>query len=643
MGGRGVTGRLRGTLRDLVRPSLSGDATLLPKVLAAFVAVLALASLTTLLLEARLTRVQLREQAVSLFAEQGEVLANQIAQDAARIRQLMATVSQGRFQPDPSQPATDRARDVLSIVRTSSSDTLDIASVVDATSGQVALGLPSRHQLEDPGPDAIRAVVQQPGATHRVVPLRGEAGGPRSYAVAYVLPVARITDEPQVLVTGYPLDVGRARRFREQTGVDDVEIVVDGRVVASTDGNEGEPPAGDPTVTVSAQTLDDGRLLRYVAIGGDRAWDTPATIGLLVEDPLATLDARLARTRGLMVLLLVLVGGSLAFALARVMTRPVVELTATATAIAGGDLERSFQVDRRDEIGRLAGALERMRRALRAQLLVIRQQAAALREAARRIVAAQDQERQRIARDLHDGIQQQLVVLRMQVGAARLRLERDPAAAAEVTDGLATSIDELLVQLRSTGQDLFPSILADRGLGGALFSLASRVEVTVEVELDPDPLPRVEREVETNAYFLAAEAVTNALKHAQASRIRVIVAHEGDVLRLQVVDDGVGFDPSGVEHGGGLVHLRDRVNALGGTMQLVSTVGEGTSMTALLPVGDDDEGSAGPLEVEQHRGDPTVEVDLLGQAELPEDGVGVLLDRPVGDRQFPGDRGVAPP
>jgi HAMP domain-containing protein len=156
--------------------------------------------------------------------------------------------------------------------------------------------------------------------------------------------------------------------------------------------------------------------VRYVQLGSEGGWDVPAAVGLIAADPLAALDSRLARTRAMMVVLLVVVGGALAFALARVMTRPVVQLTETAAAIAGGDLDRSFHVARRDEIGTLARALEGMRRALRTQLLVIRQQAEALRQAARRIAGAQDAERRRIAQDLHDGIQQQLVVLRMQVG-----------------------------------------------------------------------------------------------------------------------------------------------------------------------------------------------------------------------------------
>lgn len=611
---------------------------LLPKILAAFVAVLALASLLTLLLETRLTRQQLQDQGHQLFAESGEILDGLISSDAVRTHQLMHTVAQGlassrNLETEAVDDIDELARLTLSVVRTSD-ETLELAGTVDVATGRID-SLPGREVYDDPGPEAARHVADRVSSTQRVVQLRG--GG---YGVAYVLPIRPLATTPKLLVTGYPLDTLRARRFQRQTGVDEVEVVVGGSVVASTAGRVGDAPSGRPGVTRSTQELPNGRMVRYVAIGAERPWDMPAAIGLIQEAPLAALDGRLAQTRALMVVLLVVVGGALAFALARVMTRPIVRLTDTATAIAGGDLERSFSVNRRDEIGRLADALERMRRALRAQLLVIRRQAEALQESARRIVGVQDTERQRIAQDLHDGIQQQLVVLRMQVGVAKSQLEQEPGRVGEVTDALAGAIDQLLDQLRSTGQHLFPSILRDRGLGAALFSLAGRVEVSVDVVLQPDPLPRVDRDVEINAYFLASEAVTNALKHARADRIVVDVRHEGAVLRVAVIDDGRGFDPAITAHRGGLVHMRDRVNALGGSLQLVSRPGEGTGVTGVFPLSGSRDSVGGALKVEQDGGDAAVELELLGQADLAEDGVGVLLDRPVRDRQLPGDGGV---
>jgi signal transduction histidine kinase len=621
-------------------PLTGSDTSVLAKMLASFLAVLALASLSTLLLETRLTRQQLEAQARELFAESGDVLDQSIANDAVRTNQLMSTVAASQFRgnvPGASETGLDeRARDTLSIVRTSD-PSLELVGVVDATTGRIIeVGLPSRQIYADLDRVEAQLLLQRSGSTQRVVPLDG--GG---YAVAFVLPIGRLSAEPRLLVTGYPLDRTRARRYQEQTGVDQVEIVVDGVVIASTGAAGDGAPSGDVTRLRSTEVLPDGRLARYVAIGADQPWNIPTVIGLITDDPLAALDRDLARTRLLMVALLVVVGGALAFALAQVMTRPIVRLTNTATAIAAGELERPFDLERRDEIGRLGEALERMRRALRTQLLVIRHQASALQEAARRIVGVQDAERQRIAQDLHDGIQQQLVVLRMQVGVAQSQLERDPERLEEVTGALADAIDHLLDQLRTTGHDLFPSILRDRGLDAALFSLAARTPVPLELGFDPQPLPRSPAEVEINAYFLASEAITNALKHADAAVVRVTVQHEGQLLRIRVEDDGRGFDPMTTDRRGGLVHMRDRVNALGGSLQLVSRRGDGTAVTALFPL---EPGSAGgSLQVEQDGGDAAVELDGLAEPQLAEDGVGVLLDRTVADRQLPGDGDVAHP
>jgi signal transduction histidine kinase len=641
------------------RRLVSPETSLLPKILAAFVAVLALASLLTFLLETRLTRQVLHEQAMVLSSEQGNALDTRVREDSSRIHLLMSAIAQQQLT-DPrvtDRPLARQLIDVLGTLRTGDSQ-LEVAGVFDLESGRVLQSLPGRHAIAPPGElpaDGDRLLAR---GAQRVVPLVD--GG---YGLIYTLPVGRLEGQALLLVAGYPLDQSRASRLAALTGVDEVQIIVDGRIVASSSGEVGDLA---PDVLLSqreTQELSDGRLARYVSIGAEHAWGSPASIGLIIDDPLAALDSGLARTRVLMVALLMAIGASLAFALARVMTRPILELTDTATAIARGDLERSFEVDRHDEIGTLADALERMRRALRAQLLVIRRQAEALQEAARRIVSTQDTERRRVAQDLHDGIQQQLVVLRMQVGAARAALAEDPSRLDELTDEVAASVDAILDQLRSTGQALFPSILRDLGLGGALFSLAGRTELPLDVRLEPEPLPRVDEAIETNAYFLVSEAVTNALKHAEAARIAVEVTHEGDVLRVRVSDDGRGFDPARDGHAGGVVHMRDRVNALGGSLQVLSGPGEGTAVTALFPLERGGDAASPPgrpgtgrsevpgipavsvggsLEVEENGGDAAVELELLGEAELAEDGVRVLLDRAVGDRQLPGDRGVPP-
>jgi signal transduction histidine kinase len=642
-------GRLRRWWRRSGRLLASPETSLLPKIMAAFVAVLALASLLTFLLETRLTRQVLRTQAVVLASEQGNALDIRVREDSSRIHLLMSAIAQQHLtDQSDARPLPRRLIDVLGTLRTGDSQ-LELASVFDLETGSELQTLPGRQSIEPPAPMPEHGDRLSMRGAQRVVPLVD--GG---YALIYTMPVGRLEGRSLLLVAGYPLDDTRASRLAAVTGVDEVQIVVDGRIVASSSHRRATAPqgaeaGGNPAQQRVTQVLPDGRLARYVTVGAEHDWGRPASIALILDDPLAALDARLVRTRALMVGLLVVIGGALAFALARIMTRPILRLADTATAIGRGDLDRSFEVDRQDEIGRLADALERMRRALRAQLLVIRRQAEALQEAARRIVGTQDTERRRVAQDLHDGIQQQLVVLRMQVGVARAQIAADPDRVDELSDELAASIDAILDQLRSTGQALFPAILRDRGLGGALFSLAGRVEVPLEIRLDPDPLPRVDEAVETNAYFLISEAVTNALKHAEAERITVEVTHEGDVVRVRVVDDGRGFDPARQVHAGGVVHMRDRVNALGGSLQVISGPGEGTAVTAVFPIdtGPAEErgpgGSAGgALEVEQDGGDTPVEVELLGEPQLAEDRVGVLLDRAVGDRQLPGDGRVPP-
>ena len=615
------------------------EAPLLPRILGTFLAVLVVASLATLVLETRITREGLRAQAADLVAEQGSSLDRTLALERVATGQLMRAIVQQVAVEPATPPRHDRAaaaETALSLVR-NASPRIEFGAALDVASGEVFAEVASRHRVVPPGPLGLDAGAA--AASRRVVELVGP-DGTTQYGLVHAILADRVT-HPYLLAVGYPLDDNRARTIRHMTGTDAVELVVDGQVVASIGGDDGRSePLGDWAQTHEPQVLPDGRTVRYVQLGSEGEWDVPAAVGLIAADPLAALDSRLARTRAMMVVLLVVVGGALAFALARVMTRPVVQLTETAAAIAGGDLDRSFHVARRDEIGTLARVLEGMRRALRTQLLVIRQQAEALRQAARRIAGAQDAERRRIAQDLHDGIQQQLVVLRMQVGVARGQLEQDPARIEEVTDGLASTIDQLLDDLRRTGQALYPSILRDRGLGGALFSLAGRSEIPLDVRLRPDPLPRLGEELEANAYFLAAEAITNVLRHARAERILVEARHEGDALQLRIQDDGIGFDPATCEHAGGLVHMRDRVNAFGGSLQLRSRPGEGTTVRAVFPLPEQDASVAGALEVEQDRGDAAVEVDLLGEAELAEDRVGMLLDGPGGDRQFPGDRGV---
>lgn len=610
---------------------------LLPRMLLAIGLALTIAALVVVVIETVVVRQQLREQALELFQDTGDVLAATLAADATRTSQLMSTVSQQEFLAQEGGDDPDaRGRRTLSVVRTSD-PRLDLVGVVDVTSGGVrTLGLPTRAVVAPPAPEEVAPLARLSTSSRRVVPLEG--GG---YGLVSVQSVDRLTDAPRLLLAGFPLDRLTARRYLQETGVDAVELVVDGAVVAASDPTRtGRRPLGEWRGS-EPEILDDGRLVRYVSVGADRPWDTPAAIGLVSDDPLAGLAGTLVRTSATALTLLLVLGGGLAFALSRPLTRPLRSLTRTATAVAGGDLDQAFVTDRRDEIGRLAAALERMRIGLVGQLELIQRQTDALQDATRRMVTAQDEERQRIARDLHDGIQQQLVVLRMQVGAARRELGQDPDRLDEVADRFATAIDRLLAQLRSTGQQLFPAILSDRGLGPAVFSLTARLPVQVDVRFDPDPLPRIDPQVEVNAYFLLSEAVLNAMKHARASSLQISIVATDAELRVHVHDDGAGFAVEEPTRRGGLVHMRDRVQALRGRLTVRSSPGSGTRVEAVFPLTPASSVVAA-LEVEQDGRHPSVEVGLLGQPELAEDGVGVLLDRSLGHGQLPGDGRVPP-
>lgn len=177
-----------------------------------------------------------------------------------------------------------------------------------------------------------------------------------------------------------------------------------------------------------------------------------------------------------------------------------------------------------------------------------------------RIVATADETRRRIERDLHDGAQQRLVSLALQVRAAQAAvpagLEELGAELGRVAAGLTSTLDEL----REYARGIHPAVLAEGGLAPALKALARRS--FVPVELDVRPKARLPEQVEVTAYYVVSEALANAAKHAEASAVRVAVAAAGGVVRLSVSDDGVGgADPA---RGSGLVGLRDRVGAGGG-------------------------------------------------------------------------------
>jgi signal transduction histidine kinase len=213
---------------------------------------------------------------------------------------------------------------------------------------------------------------------------------------------------------------------------------------------------------------------------------------------------------------------------------------------------------------------------LDAELLV---KVAELRASRSRIVEAGYEQRRRLERDLHDGAQQRLMALGINLRLVRERIEGDPREAAELLDASMAELNEATAELRELGRGIHPAVLTDRGLEAALKGLAGRSPVPVElVETPTDRLPS---SVESAVYFVVAEALTNVARYAEARTAKVSVVRHNGQVEVAVSDDGVGgADP---EQGSGLSGLSDRVAALDGSMDLTSVAGEGTTLRARIP------------------------------------------------------------
>jgi signal transduction histidine kinase len=197
-----------------------------------------------------------------------------------------------------------------------------------------------------------------------------------------------------------------------------------------------------------------------------------------------------------------------------------------------------------------------------------------------RIVATADETRRRIERDLHDGAQQRLISLALQIRAAQAAVSSEPGKLRAELDRVAAGLTSTLDELREYARGIHPAIVADGGLAPALKTLARRS--SIPVTLDVRAHERLAERVEVTAYYVVSEALANAAKHARASAIEVCASVDGKVLRLLVRDDGVGgADPA---RGSGLVGLKDRVAAIGGTLNMRSHPGDGTTLLVELPV-----------------------------------------------------------
>jgi signal transduction histidine kinase len=205
-----------------------------------------------------------------------------------------------------------------------------------------------------------------------------------------------------------------------------------------------------------------------------------------------------------------------------------------------------------------------------------------LRESRARIVEAGYAERRRVERDLHDGAQQRLVALALELQIVRSKLQSDPAGAAELLETAADELTGATQELRELARGLHPPLLTDRGLMAALQALAQRAPLPVTVEAEETE--RAPETVEAAAYFVVSEALTNVARHANAERSVVRVARRDGVLCVEIEDDGAGG--ADVTGGSGLRGLADRVGALDGELEVESQPGRGTTVRASLPVRD---------------------------------------------------------
>jgi signal transduction histidine kinase len=330
----------------------------------------------------------------------------------------------------------------------------------------------------------------------------------------------------------------------------------------------------DPAAARTVAATDEGRRrMEAIRAEFDRfvASERDLAAARQRRSDAATRRAIVAAAAGLggSILLVVLFAGYLT----RAIVQPVRRAAAMAGRLAGGDLGARMPERGVGEIG----ALERSFNTMAGSLEQSREELAASRT---RVVAAGDHARRRIERDLHDGTQQRLVSLVLDLRAAEAAVPPElpelRAQLARVADGLTGALEDL----RELSRGIHPAVLSEGGLGPALKALARRSAIPVELDLHvPTRLPEP---VEVAAYYVVSEALANTAKHARASVARVEVQAGDGRLLLSVRDDGVGGAATG--RGSGLVGLTDRVEALGGTITVHSPIGQGTRLEVDLPI-----------------------------------------------------------
>ncbi|MEO8477591.1 MAG: sensor histidine kinase [Actinomycetota bacterium] len=205
-----------------------------------------------------------------------------------------------------------------------------------------------------------------------------------------------------------------------------------------------------------------------------------------------------------------------------------------------------------------------------------------LRASRQRLVAAQDDERRKLERDIHDGVQQQLVALAVKLKLADTMVDRDVEKAHAALAQLGVDAQRTLEDLRDLARGIYPPLLADKGLVAALESQARRASTPVTVE--SDGVGRYSRDVEATVYFCALEALNNVAKYANASSVSIALAERDGAMEFRVIDDGSGFDHEATSYGTGLQGMADRLDAVGGSLTVESRAGSGTNVSGRVPL-----------------------------------------------------------
>jgi signal transduction histidine kinase len=257
----------------------------------------------------------------------------------------------------------------------------------------------------------------------------------------------------------------------------------------------------------------------------------------------------------------------------------VVERTTMASAFSEDD-DRVL-TDLARQVG-LALHNSQLDTALQTTLDEVRKQADALRESRARIVASGDAERRRVERNLHDGAQQHLVALAVNLRLARDIIVDDQEAGLEMLEQLAGEVQETIKELRELAHGIYPPLLVDSGLVEALRAAANRNPLPVDIVADG--IGRYAPETEAAVYFCCLEALQNAAKHAPDARVEIRLWEESGGLLFTVTDDGPGFDPEKAQRGHGYVNMADRLGAIGGTVRWDSEIGKGSQVRGSVPL-----------------------------------------------------------